>query len=1534
MSLRFGWMFCPTRIESVFDERIRLSLPRRAACAMAHGAAGLERSPPVKQNLARLDAYERPAQRRSVKPARRLSLIVLSAVAMSLPLARQAVAATINVPGGTDLHTLPLSDLANGNILSLQGDVTLSGSLALPSGSPGLTINGNGNSITLTNGAFALPGNTTPNFPLQNVTIEGGNNASAISGSNLNGVNIPITGTVTFSNIHTTQNGGAIGVTSNGTVTIGAGGSAVSFDNNSAPSGGAISITNAGFALSDSATFSGNTATSGNGGAISSSGNSAFTINGPLVEFTGNSAASGGGAIFAQNNSVIIDNNVDSNVTLSNNRAMGGNGGAIDEASNSVSIGRAGSTVIITGNTATANGGAIFSQNNSIILNGDVTLSNNHAMGGNGGALDEESNSVSVGSAGSTVIITGNTATANGGAINSRNTGVTINGADLTLQQNTAGGSGGAIDENNGPVLMGSAGSTVIITGNTATANGGAVFSQNSSITENGDVTLSNNRALGGNGGALDEEGNSVSIGSAGSTVIITGNTATANGGAVNSQSTGITINGADITLQQSTAGRNGGAVFENNGPVLIGDANGATVNIIGNIAGSLAGSNGGAIYDNNGAVTVNGNVTLMNNMAPSGSGGAIYETNNAVLISSNGGNVNVTGNGAGSNGGAIYEGGGGAVMIGSSAATIGITSNMAGSSGGGIYSQSGPVTITGDGITISSNGATAGNGGAIYEGGGGAVMIGSSGATVDITGNQSGGQGGAIYDGGGSVTIHGSNVTVANNTAGTDGGAIFASGSNPVEIGDAGATVTITDNHAATGNGGAINDNNGSVIINGSSATLTGNTAGSMTGIFANGSVTVGDASGATVDITGNQSGGQGGAIYAGNGFTLTAGGPAAATITGNTAGGQGGAIFLNGGNLELNAMGGNIIFSGNTENGGAPNAIYFNAGSATFNAAAGQRISFFDPIESNSASGIVSVTKTGPGTVNAANTSFTVNPGATLQGGVAGTVAANQFTLQSGATLNIAGNAPIGSPFSVFTVDAAQASFQSGSRILFNTQLNDGLVQNTDLLVLSHTIMTTPARRMVWTRIQAGQGRAGRSATASDWSRRLMAPRRRPTTLPSSAKCAEGPSPTICSGAVLIPATSRMTGSCARASSPRPFRRSLLFRRTRLHRPRRRSRRRSLRASDPPPNPLPPNVVFPIIGPELATYGVVQPLARQLGLSILGTLDDRVGDTYEPDDCGVQPAPETSSVGPPTGRTRSRPGPAPAPCPLFSPSVWGRFFGQTIDNRYSAFADPRASGNLGGFQGGIDLLRGSLIAGHTERAGLYGAYGNVNSDVTGLITNPAATAYILTHTGSMSLNAWSAGGYWTHVGPGGWYLDAVLQGTWYGGSASTQYAKLDTNGTGFIGSLEGGYPFSWPQLGPGFVLEPQGQILWQKVSFAHAYDGLGDVALGDTTGPSGRIGLKTKWTIVTAGGQVWQPYLSGNLWRDWGAEANTVFSGADSVPLVNQATMLEFGGGLTGRINANVSVFANVDYEFAVGSGDDRRNGVRGAFGARYTW
>ncbi|WP_349531106.1 autotransporter outer membrane beta-barrel domain-containing protein [Bradyrhizobium sp. NAS80.1] len=267
-------------------------------------------------------------------------------------------------------------------------------------------------------------------------------------------------------------------------------------------------------------------------------------------------------------------------------------------------------------------------------------------------------------------------------------------------------------------------------------------------------------------------------------------------------------------------------------------------------------------------------------------------------------------------------------------------------------------------------------------------------------------------------------------------------------------------------------------------------------------------------------------------------------------------------------------------------------------------------------------------------------------------------------------------------------------------------------------------------------------------------------------------------------------------------------------------------------PPGPLPPTPptpgpgTFPIIGPELATYGVVQPIAQQLGRGMLGTHDERMGALYYQAGVPCQPAQQPVYTKAPPLYTKAPPtdcGPEG-----WRPAVWGRAFGQQIDNHYQAFADPRADGRLAGFQVGFDVLRSdSLISGHKDYGGLYFAYGNANVDVTGLVTNPSATAYVLQHTGGLNLNAYSGGAYWTHYGPQGWYLDLVLQGTSYGGSASTEFARLDTTGSGFISSLEGGYPIALPMLGPGFVLEPQAQVLWQWVSFDSGFDGLGPVAL-----------------------------------------------------------------------------------------------------------
>ncbi|WP_233862443.1 autotransporter family protein [Paraburkholderia adhaesiva] len=345
-----------------------------------------------------------------------------------------------------------------------------------------------------------------------------------------------------------------------------------------------------------------------------------------------------------------------------------------------------------------------------------------------------------------------------------------------------------------------------------------------------------------------------------------------------------------------------------------------------------------------------------------------------------------------------------------------------------------------------------------------------------------------------------------------------------------------------------------------------------------------------------------------------------------------------------------------------------------------------------------------------------------------------------------------------------------------------------------------------------------------------------------------------------------------------------------------------------DPPPDVLPP-AEYPDIGPEIATYSVVQPLARQLGLTMLGTMHERIGDTLSNAESG------TSGSG-------------------VAKSAWARVFGEQIDNHYRTFTDARANGQEIGVQTGVDLWRGSSLPGHHDAAGVYFAYGNSNVDVDGLITNAQATGYVLSHTGSVNLNAYSGGAYWTHYGPGGWYIDAILQGTHYDGDATTQFARLPISGTGIATSLEMGYPFPLP-LGPGFVLEPQAQIIWQHVGLSQENDGLGSVDQGSTSGAVGRLGVLGEWTLERANGQVWQPYLRANIWRDWGGEATTVYSGADQVPIRQQFTRMDFAAGVTAKLASRLSLYGQFGYQFSINDSESgTQKGVWGDVGLRYVW
>jgi hypothetical protein len=77
-------------------------------------------------------------------------------------------------------------------------------------------------------------------------------------------------------------------------------------------------------------------------------------------------------------------------------------------------------------------------------------------------------------------------------------------------------------------------------------------------------------------------------------------------------------------------------------------------------------------------------------------------------------------------------------------------------------------------------------------------------------------------------------------------------------------------------------------------------------------------------------------------------------------------------------------------------------------------------------------------------------------------------------------------------------------------------------------------------------------------------------------------------------------------------------------------------------------------------------------------------------------------------------------------------------------------------------------------------------------------------------------------------------------------------------------------------------------------------------------------------------------NVWRDWGAEATTMF-GIDPVPLLERATRLEFASGMTAKLGTKWSVFAQGGFQFATsdnGANGIRRDRIKGDIGVRYTW
>ena len=190
--------------------------------------------------------------------------------------------------------------------------------------------------------------------------------------------------------------------------------------------------------------------------------------------------------------------------------------------------------------------------------------------------------------------------------------------------------------------------------------------------------------------------------------------------------------------------------------------------------------------------------------------------------------------------------------------------------------------------------------------------------------------------------------------------------------------------------------------------------------------------------------------------------------------------------------------------------------------------------------------------------------------------------------------------------------------------------------------------------------------------------------------------------------------------------------------------------------------------------------------------------------------------------------------------------------------------------------------------------------------------------------MSAYSAGAYWTHFGPSGWYVDSVLQGTWFDQvRGQTVNTGMSVGSLGLTASLAGGYPLHFADR---WTLEPQAQLIYQHAKFASGTDSYGDTSLGSTDDARGQIGAKLSYAGRLGEGASARPVtfsVRASLWHDFLVNApSATFStltGAFPVTLNGAlgGTWGEVDARVDVRIARNVSLFGAATYDHSVDNG-----------------
>ena len=432
------------------------------------------------------------------------------------------------------------------------------------------------------------------------------------------------------------------------------------------------------------------------------------------------SAVSAGGNVYVFSDTATPESSliINNGSAIYNGTVISGDGGglALYRTKLLINEGFIGLMGINQGNSASNNGGGIYAENSSLIINNLDSQIQNSVAGSSGGGIYAVDSSIDINDA----TVKENTTQDNGGGIYLDNTNLTLRGAivsdNLTTEFVTNFGGGGLY-------LTGSSQATIdssIILSNTSETLGGGILSTDSSnfiSIINGSDILNNDARFGGGIFTISQ----LTVDN--SRILF--NTASIRGGGIecrSCQSLSI-INLSQISHNTALASGGGINIFSNNGTFV--ELN--TSSFIGNTLTFWPASFGGGVAQEGGTILIDSSVISNNSGALNGGGVSLFDLDpvaeNVRIINTNFINNSVIiYPGSISGGGALYlneiqnaqvtnsefisnESGlhGGAIFIREGSLTLDsstISENSANIDGGGIYAQDSDITIRNSSIT------------------------------------------------------------------------------------------------------------------------------------------------------------------------------------------------------------------------------------------------------------------------------------------------------------------------------------------------------------------------------------------------------------------------------------------------------------------------------------------------------------------------------------------------------------------------------------------------------------------------------------------------------------------------------------------------------------------------------------------------------------------------------------------------------------------------------------------------------------------